>query len=175
MDSPDKSRNKWHVAIAKSSYYRKAAALLDRLNVRFYVPIQRQLHYWSDRKKWVDVPILSPYIFLFISESERKDLFQSCNFLHFMNRNGKLATVNEDEIEKVKLLCDHSSDLRLEQSGVKKGDSVMIVAGPLSGMNGHALQENGKHRFLIQIASLGQFASVEVDRTWLKLNQAQSC
>ena len=170
MNCPDKSRSKWHVAISKSSYYRKAVGILGKLNVSFYVPIQRQLHYWSDRKKWVDVHILSPYIFLFLNESERKDLFQSCHFLHFMNRDGKLATVNEVEIEKVRLLCNHSSDMRLEQNGFKKGDLVEIVAGPLSGMSGHALQENGKHRFLVQITSLGQFASVEVDRTWLRLS-----
>lgn len=170
MNCPDKSRSKWHVAISKSSYYRKAVSVLERLNVSSYVPIQRQLRHWSDRKKWVDVYILSPYIFLFISESERNDLFQCCHFLHFMNRDGKLATVNEMEIEKVKLLCHHSSDMRLEQSGVKKGDLVEIVTGPLSGMSGHALHENGKHRFLVQITSLGQFASVDIDRSWLRLS-----
>ena len=165
---PSVAPNKWHIATTKISYYRKAAAVLKVLNVSFYLPIQRQLHYWSDRKKWVNVPILSPYIFLFVNEPERKALFQCCSFLRFMNKDGRLATVREDEIEKVRLLCDHSVDMKLEEPLVHMGDKVEIICGPLAGLKGHAMQENGKHRFLILIESLGQFASVDVDRNWLR-------
>lgn len=162
------SSRKWHVIVARAIHYKKAAEILERLGFSFYIPVQRQLHYWSDRKKWIDVPILNPYIFLFTDESERKLIFQTCNFFHFLNWAGKLATAKEEEIEKLKILCGCSSNIKMEQHSIKKGDLVEVITGPLSGMNGYTLQENGRHRFLVQISSLGQFASVEIDSNCLK-------
>lgn len=165
------TQKNWYVIVAKTIHYKKASAILEKLGFSFYLPLQRQLHYWSDRKKWVDVPILAPYIFLFTNDLDRKIIFQSCNFFHFLACGGKPATVNEDEVEKVKMLCGYSSNLKMEQPGILKGDRVEVTSGPLCGMNGYALQENGRNRFLVQIAGLGQFASVEIDSNWLKIRQ----
>jgi transcription antitermination factor NusG len=168
MNDISKVPKKWYVIVTKAINYKKADEILKKLGFSFYIPLQKQLHYWSDRKKWIDVPILNPYIFLFTDELERKIIFQSCNFFHFLNWGGKPAIVKEDEIEKVKMLCAYLSNVKIEQPTIKKGDVVEVVSGPLSGMKGYTLQENGKHRFLIQILSLGQFASVEIDSNWLR-------
>ncbi|MBD0258343.1 MAG: hypothetical protein ICV83_21725 [Cytophagales bacterium] len=135
----------------------------------FYLPLQRQLHDWSDRKKWINVPILSPYIFLFTNDTERKLIFQSCNFFRFLSSEGEPVTIRQEEVDKVKLLCNHSSNLKMEPRPVRKGDTVEVIKGPLLGMTGYAVQENGKHRFGVHILSLGQFVSVDVDTTWLRV------
>lgn len=168
-----KSQRKWYVIIAKSIHYKKAAEIFDKLGVLCYIPLQRQLHYWSDRKKWVDVPILNPYIFLFTNESEKRLIFQSSHSFHFVNLAGKPAVAKEEEIEKVKLLCSYSANMKMEHSPKKRGDMVEVTSGPFSGMNGYILQENGRHRFLVQIESLGQFASVDIESSWLKTYPAK--
>ena len=170
MTSLSSSQKKWYVIVSRMRHYRKASAILEKLGFSFYLPIQRQLHYWSDRKKWIDVPILSPYIFLFSNELERRKLFQSSNSFHFLNNDGSLATAREEEIEKVKMLCNYSSEIKVEKDPIKRGDPVNVNGGPLCGMNGYALQENGKHRFLVKILSLGQFVSVDIDSNWLSLS-----
>ncbi len=171
MNTSSKVQKNWYVIVVKTIRYKKAAAILERLGFSFYLPIQRQLRYWSDRKKWIDVPIFNPYIFLFTNDAERKLIFQTCNFFHFLHFNGKPATAREDEIEKVKMLCNYSTNMKIEQQPIKKGDLVEVISGPLSGMNGYTLEENGRHRFLIHILSLGQFASVSIDSNWLKVRQ----
>ncbi|UOQ64829.1 UpxY family transcription antiterminator [Hymenobacter volaticus] len=160
---------KWYVIVSRKLHYKKAASALEKLGLSFYLPLQRQLHYWSDRNKWVEVPIFNPYIFLFSDELERKNIFNSYNSFHFLSHNGKLVTVKEEEVEKVKLICKYSANIKVEQAPIRKGDLVEIIGGPLSGMNGYTFQENGKHRFLVQIFSLGQFASVDIDTNWLKV------
>lgn len=155
--------SKWHIAVVKTIPYRRSASILRKLGYSFYLPLQKQLHYWSDRKRWVDVPIMSPYIFLFTSEYERKLLFDTCNFFRFLRTEGRLATAGESEIEKIKLLCDQTKNFRIESSPIRKGEMVTIIHGPLTGMQGYAVQENGKHRFLVHIPSLEKFASVDID------------
>ena len=162
------SQKKWYVIVSKAIHYKKSATILERFAVPYYLPVQRQLRYWSDRKKWVNVPILSPYLFLFTTEQQRKVIFPSGNHFRFLTCEWKAVTVKEEEIEKIKLLCSHTADMKIEQHPLKKGELVEIIKGPLAGMNGYAVRENGKHRFLIQILSLGQFANVDVDSSWLK-------
>jgi transcriptional antiterminator RfaH len=167
MDNLLKISKKWYVVVTNSIHYKKIPAILEKLGCPFYLPVQRQLHYWSDRKRWVNVPVLSPYLFLFTNESERKIIFESTHFFHFLKIGGKLATTTEEEIEKVKLFCNYSTNIKIEPCLFKKGDLVEVTNGPLSGMKGYTLQENGKNRFLVHITSLGQFASVEIDSSLL--------
>lgn len=169
MTNDSLSVRKWYVVVSRTIHYKKAAAALGKLGLSFYLPLQRQLHYWSDRKKWINVPILSPYIFLFTNDTERKLLFESSGFFSFVSLQGQPVTVKQEEVDKVKFLCDYSSNMKMELQPVKKGDRVEVAKGPLLGMNGYAVQENGKHRFLVQILGLGQFASVDVDSTWLRV------
>jgi transcription antitermination factor NusG len=170
MTSLSQGPKKWYVIVSKTIHYKKAATKLERLGLSFYLPLQRQLHYWSDRKKWIDVPILSPYIFLLTDDQERKLIFQSShNLFYFLKSGGRPATVREEEIEKIKLLCHASTNMKMEPPSITRGDLVEITSGPLAGMNGYTLWENGKHRFLIRILSLGQFASVDIDSSCLKV------
>src|SRR5690349_10946176 len=134
MNTPHTIQKNWYVIVYKTIHYNKAANLLEKLGFSFYLPIQRQLHYWSDRKKWVDVPILSPYIFLFTNETERKLIFQSCSCFHFLTADRKLATAKEEEVENIKMICNYSAPIRIERSAIKKGDFVKVICGPLSGM-----------------------------------------
>lgn len=158
----------WHAVTTKKIPYKKAPAILDKLGYSYYLPLQKQLHYWSDRKRWIDVPILYPYVFIFTNISERKLLFETCDFFRFLRNNGKLAVAKNEEIERIKLLCIYKYDIQIESTEIKKGDRVVVMHGPLAGMKGFAVQENGKHRFLVQIESLGKFASVEIDSNFLQ-------
>ncbi len=162
-------QKKWHVVVTKNNQYKNAAALFEKLGYCYYLPLQKQLHYWSDRKKWINVPIFSPYIFLLTNEEERKLLFQSCNFLYFLHSGGKLAIAREEEIDNVRLLCNYSYNVKMEGPIAIKGDLVEVLNGPFSGMKGYVSQENGKNRLLIQILSLGQFASVDIESSWVKV------
>ncbi len=158
----------WYVVVVRSIPYKTATSVLQKLGYTFYLPLQKQLRYWSDRKRWIEVPVLSPYIFIFTSEKDRKLLFETCNFFRFLKSDGKLAVAREEEIEKVKMLCNYAVDIKIEPCHVSEGDKVTIIQGPLAGLCGYAISENGKNRFLIRIKSLGKFASVEIDRNFLK-------
>jgi transcriptional antiterminator RfaH len=169
MVKPTKASGKWHVVVTKTNQYKNSAAILEKLGFPYYLPLQKQLHYWSDRKRWIQVPILSPYIFLFTNESDKKRLFQCSHHFHFLFFGGKPSIAKEEEIERIRLLCDYAVNIKMEGLPPKKGDIVEIVTGPFSGLKGYATQEKGKNRLLIHILSLGQFASVDMDSSWLKV------
>lgn len=157
----------WHVVVTRKANYKNAGALLEKLGYSFYIPIQKQLRYWSDRKRWIDVPVLIPYIFILTNPSGRKLLFESSNIFRFITMNGKLAIAKEQEIENLKLICSYSQGVTIRNSSIKKGDKITITHGPFTGMTGYVVKESGKQRFHIMINSLGKFASVDIDSNLL--------
>jgi len=169
MHTQYESSEKWYIVVVKKITYSNAQCLLQRLGYSFYMPIQKQLHYWSDRKKWVNVPILRPYIFVYTNLKDRKFLFENSDFFYFLKKEGRLATSSESEIEHLKMLCNSQDAVSIQPKPVKQGDKVEIISGPLSGMQGYTFQESGKNRFQIQIESLGQFASIEIESSRLRV------
>lgn len=159
---------KWFVMVVPSLTHRRITALLQKLGLEFYLPLQKQLHYWSDRKKWVDVPILRPYVFLHTTETGRDILFNTSSAFRFLRSNGQLATARQKEIDDIRLLCTYGTNMQLEPVHARTGDTIKIVAGPLAGLHGSVLHENGSQRLQVQIASLGRFASVEVDSSYIQ-------
>ncbi len=159
----------WYVVIVRKFPYHKVRGLLHKMGYAFYMPVQRQLHYWSDRKKWVNVPILRPYLFLYTNLTDRQRLLENSDCFYFLKSNGKLAISTENEIEHLQRLCNYEDAVSIQQDPVRKGNKVEIISGPLTGMKGYTFEESGKHRFQIQIESLGHFASIDIEANRLKV------
>lgn len=52
----------WIAFYTKPRTEKKVDALLQRTGFESYLPIQRRLHKWHGRKKWVKTPLLDSYI-----------------------------------------------------------------------------------------------------------------
>ena len=64
----------WNVLHIKSKTEKKVFERLSNLGVDVYCPFQRTLKKWTDRKKWIDEPVLKPYIFVKSPDSEFQKL-----------------------------------------------------------------------------------------------------
>ncbi|MCP5049267.1 MAG: transcriptional antiterminator, partial [bacterium] len=69
--------------------------------------------------------------------------------------------VIDETVESLKIMVssDHTvtTGYRLE-----KGDKVMVVCGPFTGVVGNFVRYGGKGRIVVNIEALGQYAGVEV-------------
>ena len=71
--------------------------------------------------------------------------------------------VPDETVESLRIMVSKSSEI---QTGFRfrKGDRVMVVNGPFTGIVGTFDRYHGGNRVVVHIEALGQFASVEVDR-----------
>jgi transcriptional antiterminator RfaH len=58
----------WFVFYTKSRQEKKVNDLLLRHGFEPYLPLQKVLRQWSDRKKKVEVPLFNSYIFVRVEE-----------------------------------------------------------------------------------------------------------
>ena len=63
MEKPD-NPTPWKVIYTASRQEKKVAVLLERFGIAYYLPLVKKLRLWSDRKKWVEMPLFNGYVFV---------------------------------------------------------------------------------------------------------------
>lgn len=153
----------WHAVYVKSRAEKKAQIELQIQEIETFLPLQRKLRQWSDRKKWVEMPLISGYLFVRASRKEYDQVLQSNNVISYVRFEGKAAIIPEYQIEYLKLMLKQdSSEVEITREKLKPGQMIEVVAGPLIGLKGKLQKIKGKSKVAIEIEQLGYSALIEI-------------
>lgn len=129
----------WIAAYTRPRSEKKAATELGKLGMDTYVPIQRQLRMWSDRKKFVDVPVIPMIIFVCISHDDLIRIKSHSLIIKLLSHPGakEPANIPSEQIENLKFML-HQSDIPIsfEQGRFETNDLVKVSRGSLKGLIG---------------------------------------
>lgn len=159
---------KWFAFYTKSRHEKKVKDLLERKGFTVFLPLQKVVRQWSDRKKKVEVPLFASYIFVFIPEYHVVEVLQVPGIAWSIRHNNKPAFLQPKEYELINrflqtgLTIDISPASRFEQ-----GDWVTVQDGPLKGAEG---QVNSLHpgRLTVLLEAIGQVMRVDLNPALLK-------
>jgi len=153
----------WHAVYTKSRAEKKAQAELTEQNIEVFLPLQRKLRQWSDRKKWVEMPLISGYLFVRISRKEYDKVLQSNYVVTYVRFEGKAAIIPDEQIEYLKLMLKqdiHEVSVTTEQ--LEPGKKIEVIAGPMIGMKAVLVKIHGKNKVAVQVEQMGFSALVEI-------------
>lgn len=160
--------SKWYVITTKARAEKKVSSGLTKLGITHFLPLQKQLRQWKDRKKWIEIPLMGTYVFVNITERHKNDVFLIPGVLKFLTINGKPSLLKEDEVDRVRKICNYEHEVRISDHNLNSGDEVEIMEGPLKGFKGRVIEKMNNTYMYIQIKNLGFTASFKVDRKVLK-------
>lgn len=153
----------WHAVYVKSRTEKKAQTELQIQEIETFLPLQRKLRQWSDRKKWVETPLISGYLFVKASRREYDQVLQSNYVVGYVRFEGKAAIVPDYQIEYLKLMLKQdNSEIEITREKLKPGQMIEVVAGPLIGLKGKLQKIKGKNKVAIELEQLGCSALVEI-------------
>ena len=92
----------WYAVYVKSRAEKKAQIELQQKGIENFLPLQRKLRQWSDRKKWVEMPLIPGYLFVRISRKEYDLTLQSTQVVSFVRFEGTAATIPDNQIDYLK-------------------------------------------------------------------------
>lgn len=153
---------RWYPVYTHSRAEKKAYQALRLKGIETYLPLQRQIRQWSDRKKWVDEPFIKSYLFVCISPQEQMEVLMTKGISRFIYFSGKVSAMPERQIEDLRMLLDSSYELEVTAENLMPGEQVEIKAGPLKGMRGEIIAYGSKTKFLIRLGDLQQSIMVTV-------------
>ncbi|MEI7524741.1 MAG: UpxY family transcription antiterminator [Mariniphaga sp.] len=152
----------WYAIRVKSRSEKKVYADLTELKIEAYLPLQRKLRQWSDRKKWVETPLISGYVFVYISRKEYETVLRIYNVVSYIYFEGKAAVIRESDINLIKrMLGQTENEVEITIEEFKPGQMVEIIAGPLIGVVGELIDFKGKNKVALRIPPLGYTVLIE--------------
>lgn len=154
----------WYVLHTKSRFENVVCDGLDKKSLEVFLPKILVRSRRRDRKKMIRVPLFPGYIFVKtdLNPYEHIKILKTTGAVRLIgNREGPIA-VGVNTVESLRIMV--ATDLPvLTGNRFKKGDTVIVVNGPLAGVTGTFSHYGGRGRVIVSVDALGQYAAVEAD------------
>jgi transcriptional antiterminator RfaH len=157
----------WYAIYTKPRHEKKVYQQLVEKSIVAFLPMTKSLRQWKDRRKWVEMPLFTGYVFIDILLKNKLEALQTHGVVKMVSFGGVPASIPHWQIEQLKKVIAQPESLRLEQY-LKKGDTVEVIAGPLKGVRGYLREIRGEMRVAILIDGIYQSASFEVQKSFVK-------
>ncbi|APF19204.1 UpxY family transcription antiterminator [Caldithrix abyssi] len=157
----------WYAIYTRPRHEKKVYEGLIEKEITAYLPLIKRVRQWKDRKKKVDMPLFSSYLFVRIDYKNRFDVLQTKGVVKIVNFNGVPAVIPDWQIESLKQMLEHPEKIQLENY-IKPGELVVIEEGPFRGLKGMVKSLRGKTRLVVSIEGIMQTVSVEIDSDYVK-------
>lgn len=154
----------WYAVYTKPKWEKKVAELLTRKNIEAYCPLNKVVKQWHDRKKTVEEPLFTSYVFVCISAAQKAEVCKTVGVLNFVHWLGKPAVIRAEEIDAIKDFLKYYSNIRLEKTEVCLNDTVRVQSGPLESREGKVLEVQ-QRVIKVSIPSLGYSLVAQVEKT----------
>lgn len=139
----------WYAVYTKPRWEKKVAAGLAAKGLAAYCPVQKTLRQWSDRKKWVEMPLIPSYVFVCVTSEEEERVRRVDGVLNFVYWLGKKAVIPETEINALQNFVSRHQNIQLERMDYSPGDVFALESGPFKGQEAVVLAVKEKRIELV--------------------------
>ena len=155
----------WMAALVQMNCERKSADKLSKLGITNYVPIQEEVHQWSDRRKKITRVVIPMVVFVRVDEIER-NIVRDLSFIYKLITypgQSQPAIIPDSQISNLQFMVDNSKDqIVFKESSLCIGDTIQVIRGPLKGLTGAVCQtEDKKLMVAVRLDFLG-YACVNI-------------
>ena len=118
----------------------------------------------------IHVPLFPGYVFVRtdLNAHSQIDVLKTVGVVRFVGNASGPLPVQDDAVESLRLMVSVQREVTTG-SRLQKGDRVVVVDGPFTGVQGVFVRYRGGNRVVVNIDALGQFAGVEVDENDVEL------
>ncbi|MHB8206962.1 UpxY family transcription antiterminator [Mucilaginibacter sp.] len=152
----------WYPVCTLPRSEKKAFEALIKKGIEAYLPLQRQLKQWSDRKKWVTEPFIKSYLFVRIKEYEQTEVLMTKGIARFIYFSGRITPMPDRQINELKLLIASPYELEVTEDDLQSGERIVIKAGPLKGLKGEIISYRSQKQLALRLENLGYSIIVQV-------------
>ena len=157
----------WYALYCRTRHEKRVEEDLRDDGFESYCPVVRTRRKWSDRMKWVDLPLFSSYVFVRVSNREYFKVLHHPAIMKFVSFGGKPSVVPERHIEAVRKALGENLNFEITSATFKAGQQVTVQAGPLMGHSGQVVRHAGRKALYIRMGETGYGMLVQVPAAYL--------
>lgn len=164
--SASRGAARWYAVRTRSRFEaRTAAAFRDKGFVEF-LPTYQSRRQWSDRVKELRLPLFPGYVFCRFDASDPYPVLNSPGVVHIVSAGDAPTPLDDVEIDAVRRICGAPVSAAPWIDPVE-GERVVIVRGPLRGIEGTFMRMKDQCRLVVSISLLKRSVSTELDMDWV--------
>jgi len=154
----------WYALHTRARHEKVVERRLREQGLETFLPMAQEIHRWSDRKKKVEVPLFSCYVFVHcaLNSAAKMSVYQVDSVLGFVGVRGAGQAIPEEQINSIRTVLSQSASWRLHPF-LKVGQRVRIRGGALDGVEGAFVSENGDHSLIISVDAIQRSMAVRID------------
>lgn len=160
----------WYVLHTKSRFENVVHDGLVRRSVEVFLPKIKVKSKRRDRNLMIRVPLFPGYLFVrtHLDPHHHLEILKTSGVVGLIGNTDGPIPVPPETVSSLKIMVSTDNPVATGQRH-KKGDRVMVVGGPFSGIQGTFFRYKGKGRVVVNIEALGQYAGVDVDENDIEI------
>ena len=149
---------RWYVALVRMHHEKKVSERLDKMVIENFIPVQQELHQWSDRRKMITSVLLPMMVFVHVDPKERMEVLSFSTVSRYMVMRGESspAVIPDEQMARFRFMLDYSAEsVSMNSSPLARGEQVRVIKGPLTGLVGELVNVDGRSKIAVRLNMLG--------------------
>ena len=152
----------WYALSVKHQHEQPVRAALEYKGFEALVPTYRARKHWSDRTKELNLPLFAGYVFCRFSLDQRITILDTPSVSRLVGFGGSPMPVAAEEIAALQKAMSAGAPMR-PWPQMQPGDRVRVERGPLRGIEGQLVKDDGGFQLLISVELLQRRVAVRVE------------
>jgi transcription antitermination factor NusG len=160
--APEESN--WYAVHIRARHEKQVATQFEEKHVCNFLPLLRQIHRWSDRRKTVEVPMFSCYAFVRIAQTteERLRVLRTAGVLGFVGSERQGTMIPDEQIESLRTAINEKIPC-FPHAFISAGRRVRIRGGSLDGVEGILVRQGGDQTLVLSVELLHRSVAIRVE------------
>jgi len=162
------SEEKWYALYTRPRAEKLVFQRLVEEGIETFLPLQKTYRMWSDRKKLVEKPLLSSYIFVKTNSKNFPIVYKTNGVVKFVSFEGQPVSIPQNQIDNLRLLINTDAEIEVSSEKFATGDNVEVTNGSLIGLTGELIKIGSKNRVVVRIDRLDQNLILKIPLAFLR-------
>jgi transcriptional antiterminator RfaH len=141
---------------------------LEESHIEVFLPLYKTIRKWSDRKKLVEKPLFSSYVFVKVNTRQYYSALKVEGVVKYVCFENKAVPIPERQIDNLKLLINSNARIEVTTEKFEKGDAVEVVHGVLTGLTGELIRIKKKNKVVVRIDRIDQNLILDIPAAYIK-------
>jgi transcription antitermination factor NusG len=163
----------WFAVRVRARWEKFVASMAEDRGFEIFLPVYRVRRRWSDREKWIAMPLIPGYVFCRLPLRGRAALLTIPGVLHLVSRGPIPLLMDDAEIAAMQAAAEYGSDAQ-PAPFLETGRHVRVERGPLAGCQGIVAEIGERKRLVLSFGLLRRAIAVDLDRASLERGPASA-
>lgn len=155
----------WYAVQTRARNEKVVCERLQEQGLDTFLPLVTEVRRWSDRKKKVELPLFSCYVFVkltFSNSDQRMRVYRTSGVFRIVSMRGEAVPIPDEQIDALRTVVTQQVPWSAHPF-LKIGQRVRIRGGSLEGVEGVLLSRNGDRTLIISVDAIQRSLAVSVE------------